>query len=75
MVKAVLPEDQFGGGYSRPTAEGELKSRIGKLLPLMGGDNKSAFPSHPQSSGLNERMGHLNTTKLNHVETQDCLSW
>src|SRR5712671_4398987 len=34
-----------------------------------------AFPSHLQSRRIIERMGHLNTTKLNHVETQDCLSW
>jgi len=32
-----------------------------------------AGPSHPQSSGCNERTGHLRTTQLHHAETQDRL--
>ena len=29
MVKAVVLEAQFGGMYSRETAQGELESRVG----------------------------------------------
>ena len=34
-----------------------------------------ALPGHPQSSGLNERTGHLTMTQLNSTEMQDRLSW
>jgi len=45
---------------------------------MMDVDSPSIIPavlSHPQSSGLNERMGHLRTMQLHHAETQDRLSW
>src|SRR5881397_3104856 len=75
MAKVVEPEAQFGGGYARPTAQGELESRIGKLWPLAGCGHKSAIPSHPQSRGLNEQTGRLTMSQLHHAEMRDRLSW
>jgi len=74
-VKAQRPEAQFGGVSARTAALGELESRVGRSGDLHARFLEPAFPSHPQSRGLNERTGHLNTTQLNHAETQDRLSW
>jgi hypothetical protein len=75
MVKAELPESQFRGGFLQPTAKESRKAvpeeqRVFGLPPTV-----PAPLDHPQSSGLNERTGHLNMTQLNHTEPQDRLSW
>jgi hypothetical protein len=75
MVKAEWLEAQFGGVYTAAAAQGELESRTGKMTEMTMLSVIPAFPGHPQSSGFNERTGHLHTTQLHHAETQDRLSW
>jgi len=47
MVKAVVLEAQFGGMYSRETAQGELESRVGTMIGLEKCLIIPALPSHP----------------------------
>jgi hypothetical protein len=70
-----MPEAQFRGGYLQPTAQGESKSRAGGIEVAWFSTAIPAPPGHPQSSGLNERTGHLTMTQLNSTEMRDRLRW
>src|SRR5882672_6652766 len=54
---------------------GMWESRVGWILDQTMRSRIPAHPSHPQSSGGNERTGHRRTTGLTHAATQDRLSW
>jgi len=55
--------------------KGELSSHVGINNGYLLYNHYTSYAKPPKINRGKGRKGHLNTTQLNHVESQDCLSW